>query len=355
MITLPARYQPTSTQDSGGMSHATVCRDSHLDRLVLVKELQQGVDFRRILDEVAALSNVRSKHVVQIYDVVRDASSKIVGIVEEYLPGQDLLHIIPIVDTNVFLKIAYAIACGLADIHAAGRVHRDIKPNNIKFDAEGCLKIFDFGLSRSRKSDANTQGAVGTRGYMAPELCVNPTEIAHFDWQVDAYAFAATMLKLVLGTLPRALSCFPPQLPCGTADFGSLSFPLPADVAGAMNRCLAELPTERPTMATIRDLISAHLLQGRHRATFVVKGVIHVLHAGRRAVTITLPGGVARLSYDGLGFLIRLDSGSVYVNNIEAVGEQRLPQSCVITFGSPALERNRRHIPIDVSHPEVVT
>jgi eukaryotic-like serine/threonine-protein kinase len=44
------------------------------------------------------------------------------------------------------LRIAFAITSGLSDIRACGHVHRDIKPNNIKFDAERCLKIFDFGL-----------------------------------------------------------------------------------------------------------------------------------------------------------------------------------------------------------------
>jgi serine/threonine-protein kinase len=325
-----------------------------LDREVLIKELQLGVDQRRILDEVAALTSIRSKHVVQIYDVISDRRGAIVGIVEEYIPGPDLTGSIPVEDLNEFLRIAYAISCGLSDIHASGRVHRDIKPNNIKFDAEGCLKIFDFGLARDPQVNAATQGAVGTPGYMAPELCVDDDEVAHFDETIDVYAFGVTMLQLSMRTLPRPLRKIPPHLPCTEADFRSLGLGLPSDVATEMNACLELRGMNRPTMADIRDLIGAHILRGRHRATFVVQGTVHVLQASLRAVTITLPGGVARLSYDGLRFAVSALSGDVYINNVRVVSQQHLPRSCVVTFGGPALGANRVHVPIDVSHPEVV-
>lgn len=355
MIAIPRRYQPLSDPASGGMSHATVCRDIHLDREVLIKELQPGVDQRRIFDEVAALSAIRSKHVVQLYDVIRDTRGAVVGIVEEYISGPDLTASIPLADANEFLRIAYAISCGIADIHASSRVHRDIKPNNIKFDAEGCLKIFDFGLARDGRVDAATQGAVGTPGYMAPELCVDDDdEVVHFDTAIDVYAFGTTMLKLAIGTLPRQIRLFPPQLPCPAADFGSLSLNLTAEIAAMMNVCLAEHAIDRPVMVEVRDVIGAELLRDQHRATFVVQGDIHILHSSRRAVTISLPVGVARLSYDGLRFYVSPVSGDVYINNVRLATQQRLPKSCVITFGGPSLGINRVHVPIDVSHPEVV-
>jgi len=121
-----------------------------------------------------------------------------------------------------------------------------------------------------------------------------------------------------------------------------------------MSNCLALLPGDRPGMAEVRDLIGAHILRDRHRATFIVQGAVHVLHASRRAVTITLPGGEARLRYDGLTFSIGPISGNVYVNNVKVVLQQHLPKSCVVTFGEPALGMSRVHVPIDLSHPEVV-
>jgi serine/threonine protein kinase len=98
---LPDRYTPTGDEFAGGgMSDAIVCHDEHLERLVLVKKLQDGVDQTRILDEIAALTTIRSKHVVELFDVLRDEDGEIVGIVEDYLPGDDLNEILPIKDLN---------------------------------------------------------------------------------------------------------------------------------------------------------------------------------------------------------------------------------------------------------------
>ena len=99
------------------MSDTIVCNDQHLDRLVIVKKLAAGVDSRRILDEIAALQTIRSKHVVQIYDVIRDKKGVVTAIVEEYLPGDDLTAV-PVPTSELeFLRLAYPIAEGIADIH----------------------------------------------------------------------------------------------------------------------------------------------------------------------------------------------------------------------------------------------
>jgi serine/threonine protein kinase len=152
------------------MSDTIVCTDTHLERQVVIKSLKPGADTKRILDELAALQTIRSKHVVQIYDVIRDEKGAVVGIVEEYLPGDDLTSVKAPQNSDEFLWLAYPIAEGIADIHAHNRVHRDIKRQNMKFDAEGCLKIFDFGLARDTAAEVSTMGEIGTPGYMAPEL-----------------------------------------------------------------------------------------------------------------------------------------------------------------------------------------
>lgn len=356
MIAIPQRYRPAGSAASGGMSHATLCRDTHLNRDVIVKELQGDQEQRRLIDEIISLSAVRSKHVVQIYDVVKNSHGEIVGIVEEYIPGEDLETLIPITEVGQFLRIAYGIACGIADIHAVNVVHRDIKPNNIKFDAEGCPKIFDFGLARDNSlGDAATQGAIGTPGYMPPEICVDPHEQTALSQPVDVYAFGATLLKMLRGGLPAQLRTLPPRLPCSDADFSHQTLVIPSQIASLANACLAQSAGNRPTIAQIRDAISAELLRDGHRATFVLDGQVHVLSASRRSVQITIPQrGVARVSYDGLKFTITPTSGDIYVNNVQVTGAYPLPGSCVLTFGGPALGWNRKHIPLDVSHPEVI-
>jgi serine/threonine protein kinase len=127
------------------MSEVVVCDDLHLDRKVIVKALAHGTDPRRLLDELAALQAIRSKHVVQIYDVIRDDSGTIFAIVEEYLPGKDLTSLNPPATAIDFLRLVYPIAEGIADIHAHSRVHRDIKRQNMRYDGEGCVKLSTSG------------------------------------------------------------------------------------------------------------------------------------------------------------------------------------------------------------------
>src|SRR5579863_7309165 len=121
----------------GGMSETLVCHDSHLDRDVVVKSLKAGVDPKRLIDELSALSGIRSKNVVQVYDVVRDNTDTIVAIVEEYLGGASLEGIKAKNAADAY-RLLYPISAGIADIHSHGRVHRDIKPNNMKRDVHGC-------------------------------------------------------------------------------------------------------------------------------------------------------------------------------------------------------------------------
>jgi eukaryotic-like serine/threonine-protein kinase len=92
------------------MSTAVVCQDQHLDRPVLVKSLAPGTDKRRLLDEIRALQVIRSKHVVQIYDLIWNGAGEIVGIVEEYLPGEDLTSVALPSNEFEFLRLAYRSA-----------------------------------------------------------------------------------------------------------------------------------------------------------------------------------------------------------------------------------------------------
>lgn len=355
MIALPPRYVPQQVIVGGGMSHAQVCRDGHLDRPVLIKELQAGVEARRLNDEIVALASIRSKHVVQLYDVITDASGAIVGLVEEFLPGQDLNAILPVADVGQIMRIGYAMACGITDIHQAGRIHRDIKPANMKFDAEGCLKIFDFGLARSETHDAATQGWVGTEGYMAPEIRVmDPAVAVPFSQAVDVYAFAVCLLKVIRGAVPAGLRRMVPVLDAHS-DFSAQAVQLGTDLSTLLTQCLAPVPADRPPMVAVRDLLGAHILRDQHRAHLVARGGQYTMDSARRSARIAFGQlGTLELGYDGLHFRIIAATGHVFVNNVAVNPPHILPGSCVITVGGAEYGAQRAHIAVDVSHPEVV-
>lgn len=353
---IPARYQATgSSFDGGGMSAVVVYKDTHLDRLVVLKKLQSGTEKQRLLDELASLQAIRSKHVVQIYDVIYDDANDIAAIIEEYLPGKDLTKITPPTTAEEFLRRIYPIAEGIADIHAHNQVHRDIKPNNMKYDGENCLKIFDFGLSRNSAADAATTGIVGTQGFMAPELFVPGKDgKVHFTSAVDTYAFAITALSIMLPKLPKGIRAAPPSLPCEQANFAKLPISLATEIADLLNMCLALDPLDRPQMREVAQLLGLHLLKDRHRALLVIQGKTYVLDKTNRVVQLSVAGqGEIDVAYDGLRFNITSVSGDVSINNISASVGDTLPGSCVIILGHPNLGVLRTMLTADVSHPEV--
>jgi serine/threonine-protein kinase len=353
-VKLPKRYKLTAKIPGGGMSEAYHCKDTHLDRDVLIKRLQPGTDPKRLLDELSALQTIRSKHVVQIYDLIIDDAKAPIAIVEEYLTGKDVTSCAPASTAAEFLVLIYPIAEGIADIHAHKRVHRDIKPVNMKLDAEGCLKIFDFGLSRIDGVDASTIGIAGTRGYIAPELVVGDDELVEFTPAVDTFAFGATALYLAVGALPADLKKLPPVLPCSAADFASLKFLLPKELAETLNRCLASSPAERPKMSDVCKLIALQLLHDEHKAILTSGENTYALDRKTRTVNLSAANrGSLRITYDGYRFSASNVQGDVSINNKVIADGYVLPGACVIILGNVNLGSARTFITVDVSHPEV--
>src|SRR5579862_1874206 len=139
------RYVPTGNIAAGGMGEIIECTDSHLQRRVIIKRLQAGVEERRLIDEQKALAKLRSKHVVQLFDIINLSDGKKLdkAIVIEFIEGANL-DVGSFTVSREYLHVLWQIACGLTDIHQAGVIHRDIKLNNIRRDKEGVVKIIDF-------------------------------------------------------------------------------------------------------------------------------------------------------------------------------------------------------------------
>ena len=335
MASLPTRYVPEGPPMAGGMGAVQMCMDSILERKVAIKFIHGSTHRRRILDELSALLKMRSKHVVQVYDVLRFGKDEF-GIVQEFIDGRDLFqsHAIP-VDEAGFLKQLWQIASGIADIHEAGVIHRDIKPNNMKTDPEGLIKIFDFGLARDEGPSASTMGFVGTHGFAAPELYAGSVK---FTAAVDTYAFGATALYLAMGRLPRSMTT-PPYTP--SARFHKLPLTLADDIAEILNACLEINPAQRPLMREVQRLLARRLLHDRHQALVVFKGTESRLNNANRSIDLNLPTiGQIRITYDRVGF-----SGGVCVGrgaNQQSIGSRGRGHSGLLRRvprgGAPARE-----------------
>ncbi len=342
------RYIPEGASSKGGMGQVSIYNDRHLDRKVIIKELLPDVESRRLVDELRSLAQLRSKHVVQLFDLAEiDSDGLPNAIVLEYIDGSELVPGSMLPDTS-FLKISYQIACGILDIHSLNIVHRDLKPNNIMIDSEGVVKIIDFGLSRNQ-DEAVTKGAVGTPVFMAPELWKDST--VTFDYAVDVYAFGLICFILLDGSLPDEVRSFPPQ-PIPKNVYCAPFSGLPAEVIDVFYQCVSFDPGLRPKIGLVQELVKKHILKDSHRATVVMDAAIHELNSNYRKMTLSAKNvGVICIYYDGHSFLVDSCSGQVFLNNSIAQKGQEIPGCCVITFGSGP---GRRFVTFDVSNPEVV-
>jgi serine/threonine-protein kinase len=349
---LPERYVLDGDSGNGGFSDVLYCNDLHLQRRVAIKTIRDANETKRLDDEIAALLQLRSKHVVQVFDIVSNDNS--FAIVMEYIDGEDLFESKYHLQSDVhLLKTLWQIASGISDIHDSGLIHRDIKPNNMKLDREDIVKIFDFGLSRNSGKEAVTVGFKGTRGFSAPEQYAE-SEVA-FTSAIDVYAFGVTALSLATNCIPKALLAMPPrEIKTGAFDCEYLD-PI-SSLKLIFERCLEHDPNNRPSITAIRNEIGKYLLHDMHQAIAVMDGQgAHVLNSSSRTVKLKFGDiGSFEIYYDGLSFLLKNVVGEVFVNNTPAQSDSEIPGACVVGLGKLGRRSNeRRFVTFDVSNPEV--
>jgi serine/threonine-protein kinase len=348
---IQSRYKFNGRRVQGGFGDVVFCEDIHLSRKVAIKFLQNAVDIRRLWDELNALLSMRSKHVVQLYDII-NREDEAVGIIEEYIDGEELVPVTSSpFNTLHYLKIIWQIASGIADIHASGIIHRDIKPNNMKLDREGIVKIFDFGLARNTGKEAATQGFVGTHGYAAPEL-YSYSQVS-FTNAVDVYAFGAVAYYLACNDLPGAMKRVPP----GQIEKNIFSkINISEELSLLLSSCVAYDADKRPKIRVVRDELSNYLLHNKHQALIVHNGKSLTLNSENKKVTLKVQeiGGI-EIVYDGFAFVGKKPFGEVYINNELIQSNIEINGSCVIAIGSARRHNSERaFITFDVSNPEVV-
>jgi len=201
------RYRLVTAVGTGASAHVYLADDVSLRRQVAIKVLHPALAgdqafLKRFRAEARAVAALNHPNVLRVYDWGEDGSEPY--LVLEYLAGGSLRQIY---DTGVLLTPEQAVrigveACaGLDYAHRRGLVHRDIKPANLLFDADGRLRIADFGLARALAEAAWTEpdGAVlGTARYAAPEQ----VEGWVLDGKADVYGLALVLYEGVTGESP---------------------------------------------------------------------------------------------------------------------------------------------------------
>ena len=357
-VILGSRYEVANGKSwRGGMSEVYVGKDRHLDRPVILKCLQPFQKPQRILDEQKALQEVVSKHVVQLLDVVQETVADVVRtfLVVEFIDGNDLQESALNFDDDYLLTL-WQIASGLSEIHKHSVIHRDIKPGNIRIDREGVVKIIDFGLARQQGVNNQTQGAIGTRPYIAPEMLADAT--INFSTSADVFSFALTALTLLKRVLPSWVVQPERTIPRDAVKSHIPEFP--PSVSDVLQRCLSEAPEDRPSMREVCSEITNVLLLDKHSAQLVMPGnVMSVIDKNQRESfpkvvikkTKEIVSGI-RIKYTGTDFVVKKNVGGVLANNISIDCGDALAPSCVIAF--PSGGEKRYFATFNVNRPEVI-
>lgn len=202
------RYRIDRIVASGGMGLVVKARDMDLDEEVALKmirpELVGEPGFLEGLKrEIKLARRISHKHVLRTHDF--GEADGVPFVTMEYLKGTTLRQLLDArkrLPLSMVVRIGRQAAEGLHAAHGEGVVHRDIKPSNIMFDAQGDVKLMDFGLAapvNGRGTDAEGQ-IFGTPGYMSPEQILGD----QVDPRTDLYALGVVLYELSTGKPPFA-------------------------------------------------------------------------------------------------------------------------------------------------------
>ena len=202
---LPARFEPARLLGHGGMGAVFLAWDRLLSRHVAIKILAaelagDAVARERFAREAALAGRLGAHpHVVTAHEAGEWEGRPYV--VFEYLPNGSLADRLPAAQPEALRWLVQA-ADALDFAHAAGVVHRDVKPANLLLDADENLCVADFGVSRSDgETTLTTHGSVvGTEGYLAPEQIDGRGATA----ASDRFALGVVAWQLLTGSLPAA-------------------------------------------------------------------------------------------------------------------------------------------------------
>jgi serine/threonine protein kinase/Tol biopolymer transport system component len=266
------RYEIRSQLGVGGMGEVYLAEDTELDRKVALKILPADLALKRermarFVREAKAAAALNHPNIAHIYEIGEQDGVHFIAM--EYVDGKTLREKIhhERTDLRKLMKYLQQVASGLAKAHAAGIVHRELKPDNIMIERDCYAKILDFGLAKlvepagvgpgsETASDVATVEweqhslpgkLLGTVGYMSPEQAQGKMD--EIDHRSDIFSFGCMLFEAVTGHRPfqgesKVQSLYrivyEPAPP-----LKDLNPNAPAELQRIVRRCLAKDPEER--------------------------------------------------------------------------------------------------------------
>lgn len=279
---LADRYEVRSLIGRGGMAQVHLGFDTRLSRVVAIKMLRSDLArdsifqtrFRR---EAQAAASLNHPNIVSVYDTGEDmipgADGRAIAvpyIVMEYVEGhtvKELLSDGTPVPINEAVEITSGILSALEYSHAAGLVHRDIKPGNVMLTNDGKVKVMDFGIARamtdSQATMTQTNAVVGTAQYLSPEQARGEK----VDARSDIYSAGCVLFELLTGRPPfkadSAVAVAYQHVSEVAPNPSSIAGDIPESLDRVVLKAMAKSPDDRYASASLMRIDMIRAEQGQ--------------------------------------------------------------------------------------------
>ena len=257
----------------GGMGSVYLCEHMFMKRLVALKVLtrdqpQAAGAAERFLREARAAAALDHPNLIRAFDVDKLGTGANHCLIMEFAEGVNLQTFVekagPLSPAKAANYVAQA-AAGLAAAHAAGLIHRDVKPANLLLTRQATVKVLDLGLARfsGGKADNLTRELasdviLGTIDYIAPEQATNDAGV---DGRVDVYSLGCTLYFLLTGQPPYPTGSTAQKLiyhqSAKPTPVGSVINGVPNGLIDVVHKMLAKAPGDRyPDMRAVVDALA---------------------------------------------------------------------------------------------------
>jgi serine/threonine-protein kinase len=267
-MTFANRYEVKELLGAGGMGLVFRAMDTELGEVIALKTLKKEMldqdpnALERFKSEIRLARRISHRNVVRTHDLGEHSGAYFITM--EYVEGRSLKELIRErgrLPVPVTLTVGKQLCRALEVAHAAGVIHRDIKPQNMVVQSDGVLKVMDFGIARLTSGHGSMTHAgmiVGTPEYMSPEQLMGD----ELDGRADIYAVGCVLYECLVGNTPitadtpitiiaKVMEETPPAPHTVYAD-------IPMVLSDLVMACLAKRAADRPGSALeVHDRLEA--------------------------------------------------------------------------------------------------
>jgi len=328
-ITFGGRYQLSTRVAIGGMGEVWEATDLVIGRTVAIKILKDEYlgdpgFLERFRAEARHAALVNHEGIANVFDYGEEEGSAY--LVMELVPGEAMSTVLErdrVLPTDKVLDIVAQTASALQAAHAAGLVHRDIKPGNLLVTPDGRVKITDFGIARiaDQVPLTATGQVMGTVQYLSPEQASgHPASPS-----TDIYSLGIVAYEALAGRRPFTGES---QVAIAMAQINEQPPDLPSTVSEPVRRlvlsCIAKKPADRPASASALAQAARALRRGDVAAATVAVPMIGAAGAGDAATQVFSAQDDRTQVYDPAGTAQQPAAGAAWIPGAADPDAQRL-------------------------------